>query len=227
MSEAEQARKAAVAFHLQEQDDSVLCAFGRDFFDGARRGAACGAVCTAWLSRRMFVMLRDDFRDHEASLPQQLRHGKWTISLGFRTRPFLTLGCISLALTTLMKSAKFTLANYRYQEFVADDIGFTLLEQMCADSPEGREELGRLLDEALTGLKAGAASPADGDGNGRGPHHKTLTCTLMQGASPLAERDPPSFWDGAAVGLLGSVMDCYLPSKPPRSYYGMRCGMGM
>ncbi|ESL05919.1 hypothetical protein TRSC58_06416 [Trypanosoma rangeli SC58] len=227
MSEAEELQKAAVALHLQEHDDSILCAFGPDFFDGARKGAACGAVFTAWLSRRTYVELRDDFRDHEASVLRHLRRGKWTISLGFRTRPFLTLGCVSLALTALMKSVKFTLANYRYQEFVTDDIGFTLLEQMCADSPEVKEKLGVFIDGALADLKAGSVPPSGSNVNSYNLPYKNVTSALMQAASPLRERVPPSFWDGVAVGLLGSVMDCYLPSKPLQSYYGMRCGISV
>ncbi|KAF5223086.1 hypothetical protein ECC02_003913 [Trypanosoma cruzi] len=223
----EEERKAAVAFYLQEQDDAVLCAFGRDYFDGARKGAACGGVFTAWLFRRTYVDLREDFKEHEANLPRHLRRGKWTISRGFRTRPFLTLGCISLALTTLMKSVKFTLANYRYQEFVADDIGFTLLEQMCANLPEGNERFEKLLDEALTNSTAVSASPSDGVANSRMPKKKTVTSALMQESSSLRERKPPSFWDGVAVGLMGSVMDCYLPSRPVHTYYGMQCGMRM
>ncbi|EKF27704.1 hypothetical protein MOQ_008565 [Trypanosoma cruzi marinkellei] len=223
--EEEEERKAAVAFYLQEQDDAVLCAFGRDYFDGARRGAACGGVFTAWLSRRTYVDLRDDFKKYEADLPRHLRRGKWTISRGFRTRPFLTLGCISLVLTTLMKSVKFTLANHRYQEFLADDIGFTLLEQMYANLPEGNERLEKFLDEALTNSRTASASSTDGVSNSRMPHTKTVTSTLLQETSPLCERKPPSFWDGVAVGLMGSIMDCYLPSKPVYNYYGMRCGM--
>ncbi|RNF08899.1 hypothetical protein TraAM80_02444 [Trypanosoma rangeli] len=125
-----------------------------------------------------------------------------------------------------MKSVKFTLANYRYQELVMDAIGFTLLEQMCADLPEGKEKLGIFIDEVLADLKAGPVSPSGSNANSYSLPYKNVTSTLMQGASPLRERSPPSFWDGMAVGLLGSVMDCYLPSKPLQSYYGMRCGMG-
>lgn len=34
----------------------------------------------------------------------------------------------------------------------------------------------------------------------------------------------PSFWDGFAVGCVGSVMDADLPQQPIHRYLGMRCG---
>jgi hypothetical protein len=34
----------------------------------------------------------------------------------------------------------------------------------------------------------------------------------------------PTFWDGFAVGCIGSVMDADLPQQPAHRYLGMRCG---
>ncbi|KEG14991.1 hypothetical protein DQ04_00231170 [Trypanosoma grayi] len=216
-------RNAVVSFYLQEQDDAVLCAFGCDYFDGARKGAACGGLFTAWLARRTYVDLRDDYMEYAASIPRHMRDNSWTIIRGFRTRPFFTVGCISLVMTTLMKSVKFTLANYRYQEFVADDMDFELLEKELSSTPEGKSELERLFKEVSKTTTA--ASLRDDAAGTRGPRGQTVTNTLMKEASQVCERSAPTFWDGVAVGLMGSIMDCYLPSKPVYNYYGMRCGM--
>lgn len=225
MPPGDEAREVAVALHLREKDDAVLCAFGRDFFDGARKGAASGGLFTAWLTRRTFIDLRDDYKEYEADLPRHMRCSSWTISRGFRTRPFFTLGCMSLALTTLLKVAKFTLANRRYQEFVADDVGFELLQAMCADSHGEKDELNRLLDVELGASKTGPVSTPERDVKTPNDQAKSLTRRLVAEAADVSERRAPTFWDGVAVGLLGSVMDCYLPSKPVYCYYGMRCGM--
>ncbi|KAH9582152.1 hypothetical protein LSM04_006330 [Trypanosoma melophagium] len=235
---------AAISLYFQQKDDELLCAFGPDFFDGARKGAAGGGLFTAWLTRRSFIDIKEDYREFEVTLPQHMRNKCWTITRGFRTRPFFTLGCVSLALTTLMKSIKFCLANYRYQEFVMDDIGFELLQKMYSNTPGGKEDLNKLLGESLKKQNT-PVTPIRNDITGNSSRttiadtstttatasnalisrKTTLTDSLMEEATILGEQKSPSFWDGVAVGLMGSVMDCYLPSKPIYSYYGMRCGM--
>ncbi|ORC93088.1 uncharacterized protein TM35_000024140 [Trypanosoma theileri] len=230
--------EAAISFYFQQKDDELLCAFGPDFFDGARKGAAGGGLFTAWLTRRTFIDIKEDYREYEVTLPQHMRDKCWTLTRGFRTRPFFTLGCVSLALTTLMKSIKFSLANYRYQEFVEDDIGFELLQKMYSNTPGGDEDFKKFLNESLKNQNSPVTSiindvantpsvvttstSASGVLNSK---KTTLTDALIEDATISREQKPPSFWDGVAVGLMGSVMDCYLPSKPIYSYYGMRCGM--
>lgn len=44
-----------------------------------------------------------------------------------------------------------------------------------------------------------------------------------QGKSLL--RRPPTFWDGVVMGLLCSIMGCYVPQKPLHTYYNMSFGM--
>nr|CCC93707.1 conserved hypothetical protein [Trypanosoma congolense IL3000] len=220
-------QKLIAALHLKEQDDALLCAFGPDFFNGARVGAGCGGVFTAYLAWRSFVDLRKDHRLCDVSLPKHMHDNSWTIKRGFRSRPFFTVGCIALSITTVLKTAKFCLASYRYQEFVADDIGFELLKEMYAGSCEEQHEL-EVLTQALSNPNGIDKTPSVANAppvGGNGSKGTALTELLVGRASSVCEREPPSFWDGVAVGVMGSVMDCYLPSKPLYSYYNMRCGM--
>lgn len=48
--------------------------------------------------------------------------------------------------------------------------------------------------------------------------------------SPVLQSAPhtatvmPTFWDGFAVGCVGSIMDADLPQHPPHRYLGLGCG---
>ncbi|KAG8345992.1 hypothetical protein ERJ75_000962700 [Trypanosoma vivax] len=228
MSRRDVNQEIAIARHLQEYDDSILCAFGPDFFDGARKGAGFGGIFTAWLAWRSFVDLKNDHRECDALLPGQRIPNQWTIPRGFRSRPFFTLGCVSLGITTVMKAAKFYLANYRYQEFVADDVGFALLQSLYGSMSGSEPQFKDFLNEVLTKPSHGSSAlnkEALVDEQRKSP--RVVTDFLLRNATHVCEREPPSFWDGVAVGLVGSIMDCYLPAKPIQTYYGMRCGVSL
>ncbi|SCU71613.1 uncharacterized protein TEOVI_000319400 [Trypanosoma equiperdum] len=217
----------AVALRLKEEDDALLCAFGPDYFNGARVGAGCGGVFTAFLAWWSFVDLKEDHKLCDSALPTHMRDRSWSIRRGFHSRPFFTVGCVALGITTLMKATKFCLANYRYQEFAADDIGFELLKSMYVSSPEGHRQFEAFVkktigNEKVLELPSPSTNFATG---GKIRNNQNLTETLVSSTSSFCDRKPPSFWDGVAVGIMGSVMDCYLPCKPLYSYYGMRCGM--
>lgn len=242
----------AVAEFLQRAaEDDIVCAFGPDFFFGARTGACAGCLFSAALCGYTFHLLREDQRevDFLAGLKRGQRSpdfSSWTLLRGFRTQPMLTTGCVALATTCVMKAVKCYLANQRCCEFFVDDIDFevlldmsktdvgaaTLLSSFTQEGAPSRETAGAPQPVAsLSSRDAPRTAPVTDD---CGAHDAVSTVSsLLQKHSSRPGRGlqaaqlyrPPTYYDGVAVAFLGSVLDCYLPQKPVQSYHHMRGGL--
>ncbi|EPY34345.1 hypothetical protein STCU_01009 [Strigomonas culicis] len=210
-------RADLINYELQKEDDEVVCAFGPDYFNGARWGSAWGGLGSLTCCLLAYRRLRKDQR--EVDYDMGLRKGqankhfsRWVVLRGLRTQPMLATGCVGLAVTSTFKLIKFYLSSARCSEFWFDDMAF---EQMA---PKEAEEL-----KAYYHSQTFVA--------GRDPSSKpaapTTVAALMKQAEvarPPQNRESPTFADGVAVGLLGSVLDCYVPQKPISRYYHMRFG---
>ncbi|CBZ25964.1 conserved hypothetical protein [Leishmania mexicana MHOM/GT/2001/U1103] len=239
---------AAMKQYLQQSmEDDVLCAFGPDYFYGARAGACVGSLFSATLCWYTFRLLKEDHREADflAGLKQGQRNphfSTWTLLRGLRTQPMLTTGCIALAITSAMKCVKCYLANLRCREFFIDDVHFDMISKLSETDSEARDFMATVSHNA-TGCGAGAhdafptfredcsegqptQSPAPRASASRstvnGLFH-THSSRLDNKESTLIHR-APTYYDGVAVALLGSVLDCYLPQKPVQKYYNMRVG---
>lgn len=290
----------------QSADDSIICAFGPDYFRGARFGSAFGAMFSALLCRQAYKRLCRD--QSEVDFDLGIRHGQrnpnfssWRIARGLRTQPMLTLACLSTATTALLKSMKCYLAHRRCIEFDMDDADFETLRHLSHLDPEAGAFYASLQQsnvenantvQARQERQAASASVPDtqplystASTAGRGtvctshrqPERSCDTETLTELPSvkvrklSLHDRDAhvqtsneilldgkpirrgvvdtltdrkmdgwgggntyasscsrplPTFGDGMAVGLLGSIMDCHVPQKALPAYYNKKFGMG-
>eukprot|EP00796_Vickermania_ingenoplastis_P005021 gene5021-3616_t len=217
----------------QEAEDDIVCRFGPAYFRGARFGAGCGVVTAASFSFFAYRFLKHDqaTADRAAGFPAGVRHPDFPRSVllrGLRTQPMLTLGCLCLQVTCVLKAIKFSLAHRRCVEFDMDDVGFELLELMAEESKE--------VPVMLQEMRHSLSVPKEKETNLledfrraklAGQRWSLLSATRSVKPTISSYQRHPTFMDGVAVGLAGSVFDCYLPQKPPSCYYNMLFGYGM
>nr|CAJ2481613.1 unnamed protein product [Leishmania braziliensis] len=240
---------AAMKQYLEQAaEDDIVCAFGPDYFHGARTGACASALFSATLCWYTFRLLKEDQRkvDFFAGLKQGQRNPHfppWTILRGLRTQPMLTTGCIALATTSALKCIKCYLANQRCREFLLDDIQFDMLNERSETDAAAAAFLASVSLDA-TGGSAGArgafstsAEPLSETQSTQSPVLRrssptsTVSDLLHTHSSRLGSKEcafvyrAPTYFDGVAVAFLGSVLDCYLPQKPVQKYYNMRVGI--
>lgn len=234
MSENEQIKIALERFREAEAEDAIVCRFGPDYFRGARTGAFTGAWCAAFCS--FFVhrhMKKDQLQaDYEAGFAKGVRNPDFprgVVRRGLRTQPMLALGCICLRITCVLKLCKTFLAHRRCREFDVDDLGFELLRDMAHENSEIPELLSRMQQE----LTRSEETKKRGDiledlrhSQQSGERWGIERVIQKQTSGPLGGQRPPSYMDGVAVGLAGSIFDCFLPQKPPSAYYNMTFGYG-
>ncbi|KAG5463950.1 hypothetical protein LSCM1_00124 [Leishmania martiniquensis] len=232
----------------QAAEDDVVCAFGPDYFHGARAGACAGSLFSASLCWYTFRRLKEDQRqvDFLAGLKQgqcNSHFSSWTLLRGLHTQPMLTTGCIALAVTSAMKCTKCYLANLRCREFFMDDVQFTMLQELSETDAEAAAFLANCTHDAthcnvvphgtfLESPEARDESPQPpATAPCRPPSASTLrdfadTHSTPRGARPLTSlHRAPTYYDGVAVAFLGSVFDCFLPLKPVQRYHHMRAGL--
>ncbi|CAJ1993487.1 hypothetical protein conserved [Leishmania donovani] len=239
---------SAMKQYLQQAaEDDVVCAFGPDYFHGARAGACVGSLFSATLCWYTFRLLKEDQR--EADFLAGLRQGQrnrhfstWTLLRGLRTQPMLTTGCIALATTSAMKCIKCYLANQRCREFFIDDVQFDMISELSETDSYAAAFLSTVFHNA-TGCGAGAHDAFTTLREDRSEGQPTQSPSPRASASTSTVNDllhahiskldsekvalihrAPTYYDGVAVAFLGSVLDCYLPQKPVQRYYSMRAG---
>ncbi|GET93187.1 hypothetical protein, conserved [Leishmania tarentolae] len=238
---------AAMKQYLQQaMEDDIVCAFGPEYFHGARDGACAGSVFSAILCRYTFRLLKEDQRevDFLAGLKKGQRNphfSAWTLLRGLRTQPMLTTGCIALATTSVMKCVKCYLANLRCREFFIDDVQFNMMSDLSETDSEAAAFLATVSHVARGRAGAHDELPMLREDCSEGrPNHPHPTRVLAQASTvsnllhthrswpdrkefALIHR-APAYSDGVAVAFLGSVLDCYLPQKPVQRYYNMLAG---
>eukprot|EP00760_Papus_ankaliazontas_P020170 PhM_4_TR18216/c0_g1_i1/m.16696 len=102
---------------------------------------------------------------------------------------------IGLYCTVAVKFGKFVLARGRYNEFLFDEILSRQMEEEGGHDEEA-EAIRTMLEMRKNALEVG-------------PKRELL----------------PTFWDGFAVGVLGTLQDSYNPTKPPWFYLNMKAGL--
>jgi hypothetical protein len=213
---------------LQHDDDAVVCAFGPDFFNGARYGAGGGSLTSflfAWRAYREIKTARMTSMLNSGTRLVNLPRLKFfaTMTYGFRMQPLYASGVMACSLTGVAKLVKFYLASGRVNEFLLDDVEFEELQAWAKQSPETAKVFTDFCNDSLASLKpqnhsvdvATAASPTLSDR--LIAKHGNAKRELHMGDQLVRRR--PNFRDGVAVGLFGSIMDCYLPTKPESMYY--------
>lgn len=234
MSDSERLKAALERFREAEDEDAVVCRFGPEYFRGARAGAFCGAWGAALCSFFVYRHLKNDQlqADHEAGFAKGVRNPDFPrgiIRRGLRTQPMLALGCICLRITCVLKVSKTILAHRRCREFDLDDLGFELLHDMAQENVEVPELLVRMQQEIAQKeeeKKRGDIMEDLRTSQQSGQKWSIERVIQKQTSSPLGGQRCPSYMDGVAVGLAGSIFDCYLPQKPPSAYYNMTFGYG-
>ncbi|EPY32291.1 hypothetical protein AGDE_08766 [Angomonas deanei] len=134
----------------------------------------------------------------------------WVVVRGLKTQPMLACGCLALALTTSFKIVKYCLASQRCYEFYLDDLAFNEMEEERMINPQLAKEIAKLTDEKTP-------LPQQQEGSLAG------VVAQAKRMKPLALRRP-TYMDGVAVGLAGSILDCWVPQKPLHRYFNMCAG---
>lgn len=218
----------------QQDDDAVLCAFGPEYFNGARYGSGIGSLLSflfAWRAYRETRNARIAYLLHSGTRQGNLPKMKFfaTMRYGFRMQPLYSTGVMACTATGMAKLLKFYLASGRVNEFLLDDFEFGELRSWAAESPDTSKAFNDFcLDSLESSLKPSVAVATSVNSS------LTLTDKLIvqhgnakrqAGFGDQAIRRRPTFGDGVAVGLLGSIMDCYLPTKPQSMYFDWRFGV--
>ena len=236
-----------------EIEDAVLCSFGPDYFNGARQGAGLSSMVSLAVARRLYTTLRLNYQDYlrkERFVVEGKRLSiRSVLSHGVRLHSYLFAGFACASMTSVVKAVKFFVASQRVNEFWLDHAAFSDLYEAAKEDnallPVFEEYVEKLAPrDATVKNRLHAASFSNDDGldvsrEGK-PRWKSLQDfvdfhSARQTMSPAAKsawggRDAPepqfpTFWDGFAVGVLGTIRDCHLPSRPPYAYLGMRFGM--
>ena len=187
----------------QEQEDDVVCNFGYDYFNGVRWGAGAGCAFSFFASMRLSWDLQAAMRIMDARHPPSVYDRSVNIvSRGFRSHPFITTGMVCFFVTGWTKLYKWYSASIRVNNFALASFDYSELRKSMASDAEAV----KLFDRYSAELDKPEA-------------------TLLR--IPKAVRDPPpvpTFGDGVAVGLYGSLFDAWLPTKPTRDYMGYAAG---
>ena len=194
--------------YMQMPDYMRTCAFGPEFFDGARWGAGLTFLPTVFAGRR-------SYRRAVRAMPKGPKASLWKFD------PWACIFSGACGITASMKAIKFFAARGRVREFELDEEYAVMnasdeeLEAMATmkvirEARARGEDLSEFVDETTTAEEKAAKSRRLGGrdiGNARAKQ-------LMM----------PTWWDGFAVGLYGSLVDANTPHKPPTAYLGMRAG---
>lgn len=174
------------------------------------------------------------------------------IRRGLRCQPLLTVSCLCLELTCAFKVIKTVLSHCRCREFVLDDIGFDLLAQMAEEDCGLLSKLHAMKIEvakegdvanvkSINSYKSRTQASTDSLNKckvapeSHSVHQTQWTVNqliqkhehLLSSVNQLsAMKRMPTFMDGVAVGLFGSIFDCFLPQHSPPAYFNMCFGYG-
>jgi hypothetical protein len=188
----------------EEREDDIICSFGYDFFNGIRWAAGCGSVLSFVASYRLFGDLKHLVSAADARNPHSYDRTKLTIIKGMRVHPYMTAGTVSFFLMGCTKLFKWYSASVRVNNFHLAEFDFMLARQSFSEDPQAQ----KLFDEYCTELAKPESNLFRDSSNVRG------------------RRAPrtPSFSDGVAVGLFGSLFDSWLPTGPTSAYIGFSAG---
>ncbi|CUG87354.1 Hypothetical protein, putative [Bodo saltans] len=217
----------------QQSDDAIICNFGPEFFNGARYGSGFGSLMSFLFSWSAFCAIRK--ARMSLIVNSGTRSGKLpsmsfipTMKWGFRLQPFFTTGVIACFTTGCAKLVKFYLSSARVNEFLFDDLEFEGLQHWANQSEETSKAFDAFCKDSI------ASAPTSTMSSAKQIASMDLTDKLIARHSE-AKRDldygdhilkrRPTFGDGVAVGLFGSIMDCHLPTLPENRYFDWKFGV--
>jgi hypothetical protein len=217
----------------QQSDDATICNFGPDFFNGARYGSGFGSLTSFIFAWSSFYAIR---KAQTASLVNGgARPGKLPkmsfvsiMKFGFRLQPFFATGVIACTTTGIAKLVKFYFASARVNEFLFDDIEFEGLRHWADQSEETSKAFEAFCKDSIESAPTSTITSAKQIASMNLTDkliakHGEAKRDLEYGDHILKRR--PTFGDGVAVGLFGSIMDCYLPTLPENCYFDWRFGV--
>jgi hypothetical protein len=186
----------------QEREDDIVCAFGFDFFDGIRWSAGCGAILSFIASYRLYGDLSLILKAEDHANPHAYDFGKSAVVRGLRVNPYMTAGMWSFFLMGWTKLFKWYSASVRVNTFYMASFEFEeMRDSAVKQDPEGA----KLFDAYCAELTKPSA-------------------TLFRDAQEKSAIVTPTFSDGVAVGLFGSLFDSWLPTRPTSDYVGFAAG---
>lgn len=240
-----------------EEDKIVCCFgrdYFRGARCGSAVGGFFAGICSWWMYRRLRY---DQWvADREIGLAVGVRNPEFPRSVmrrGLLSQPLLAASCFCLQLTCFFKAVKCVLSHRRCHEFYLDDVGYDLLLQMAEETDTGLETSQQVKEEVVKGN--GEVGTHQGNNIRNGVHHiegplgkgeglqgvrspsnrqwtvdqliKRHEISSVNDMKEMIDSRTPTFIDGVAVGLLGSIFDCYLPQRPSSAYLNMHFGHGL
>lgn len=214
----------------QHGEDATLIAFGPDYFRGAKYGSGLGSLisfCFAYSAyyalrkARVASLIKDGTR--VGNLPKMKFLD--TMRFGFTLQPFFATGVMACTTTGFAKLLKFYLASGRVNEFLFDDFEFGELSAWAKHSPDAAKLFQDYCKDSLESAP-GINSPDDVGAVGLTAKliakHGEAKRDLSYGDQAVKRH--PTFGDGVAVGLFGSIIDCHLPVRPVHDYFDWKFG---
>lgn len=229
-------RSPSGVYLRQREEDNIVCSFGPEYFYGARVGAGVSGLFTSMFGVLTFRDIKRDQRTADYELSMQVgrpmrKFSRWTLVRGIVTQPLYTVGCCCLMLTSTLKLVKLALTHRRCMEFRMDDEDFAYLQHLaneCDDALVAFEALCRAEERPTVSNRLPAETPWERETHPAAYGYRLAWQGIgndgSSSGSASYKRPMPSYMDGVAVGILGTVMDCYLPQKAPQKYLGMRAG---
>jgi hypothetical protein len=251
VAEHERKQREAAAQQQQPQDDGLpdfdaifrddsygslppymkTCAFGPTFFDGVKWGAAVTFFPTVLLARRSYRLARINMPNKAIRLHQ---YDPWSA---------LFIGACGI--TACIKAGKFVLARGRVREFQFEEE--YAIATATDEELETMATMKVLRDFAAQGESVFDALDDDEDGNGKRRANDNHREEEEEDYDALVKRQDrqrrlggrdignkaaklaqmPTWWDGFAVGVYGSLIDAHIPINPPSMYTGLRAGRSM
>jgi hypothetical protein len=188
-------------------EEMQRAAFGPEYFRGIMWGSACSLTAVSLGGRRYYRILRK--MQLERLNSQGKRDSFMTINPTYTTVVF---GCCC---TGLIKASKLVASYCRYTEFLWEEY---LFENFATE--EDRAVVNTMMAKKLEAEKKElgiSAAQLNAD-----PLQKLFTDNYQSKKKELI----PGFWDGFAVGVMGSLQDAHNPIKPVDRYVHLQAGKG-
>jgi hypothetical protein len=190
----------------EEREDDIVCSFGYDFFDGVRWASGCGSVLSFVAAWRLSGDIKKRLKAADAQFPNAYDVHKPMLIRGLRICPMMTIGVVSFLVTGVSKVFKWYSSSIRVNNFLLAEYELSETRLSLNDDPEARA----IFDEYCKELAA--------------PQGTLFRDTSKSWASQDQPPPAPSFSDGVAVGIYGSLFDSWLPTGPTSAYIGFTGG---
>eukprot|EP00759_Apiculatamorpha_spiralis_P012037 PhF_6_TR19129/c0_g1_i2/m.28138 len=195
-------------------------AFGPAYFQGVKWGAGVSMIFTGIFARKAHkrVLATVKSLGHKDVTP-------WTVE------PYTMALAYAMYVTTVMKFTKFFLAQGRHNEFLYDEMVTKEFLEANPNSPEAEglrammemRQMAKTKEEEIQ-IQLQFKS-ANSDIVVPSPYSISKEEDEFKKKAKVKREVIPTFWDGVAVGVFGSVQDAYNPCKPIWQFMNMRGGV--